>query len=171
MKHVLRFSVLLCLYLAIAMSQAAEQTLHPLAKPFMAPDFSATGEDGETYRLSDYRGKYVLLNFWATWCPPCRKEIPSMERMWHKVKDKNLVILAVNVGEDADTIFRFSASYPMSFPALLDLDGKIIESYPVRGLPTSYIINPEGLVTHRAVGSREWDDDALIAEILKKNPE
>jgi peroxiredoxin len=160
--------VFIALLMQASLAYAGPQTLGSLKAPFKAPDFITRGEDGQTYRLSDYRGKYVVLNFWATWCPPCREEIPSMERMWKKVRDRNIQLLAVNMGEDVDTIFEFLGSYPMSFPALLDKNGEIIESYPVRGLPTTYIINPQGMVTHRAVGSREWDDDALINKILGK---
>jgi thiol-disulfide isomerase/thioredoxin len=87
------------------------QTLPPVAKPFAAPDFTLKGEDGKIYRLSDYRGKVVVLNFWATWCPPCRYEMPSMERAWRKVKGGNIAILAVNVGENGDTVFAFTGRF------------------------------------------------------------
>lgn len=165
----LQIVVLAAMFGVSGLLMAGEQNLQRLDKPFAAPDFTTQSEDGKTYTLSDFRGKYVVLNFWATWCPPCREELPSMERMWKKVQkdNDNIVLLAVNVGEDADTIFEFTGNYPMSFPALLDRNGKIIDSYPVRGLPTTYIINPDGMVTRRAVGGREWDDDALIAKILK----
>jgi len=144
---------------------ADSQTLPKITKPFIAAEFSLSGEDGKTYRLSDYRGKVVILNFWATWCPPCRREMPALERLWQKVKNKEMVVLAVNVGENADIIFEFTGNYPVSFPLLMDKDGKVIENYPVQGLPTTYIIDPHGNVTHRAVGGREWDDDAIVSEL------
>jgi len=146
---------------------AEQQTLPALAKPFAATDFTLIGEDGRSYRLSDYRGQVVLINFWASWCPPCRFEMPSLERLWEKVKGKGIVILAVNVGENRDTIFEFMGQYPMSFPLPMDLDGKVVKAYPVTGLPTSYIVSPQGQVTHRAVGSREWDDPRLIEQLLQ----
>jgi peroxiredoxin len=142
-----------------------QQTLPPLAKPFVAPDFSLRGEDGKTYRLSDYRGKVVVLNFWATWCPPCREEMPAMERAHHKVKGGKIAIIAVNVGEDEDAVFGFTGLYPMSFPLPLDTDGSVTKKYPVPGLPTTYIIDPNGTATHRAVGGRNWDDDALLNQL------
>lgn len=89
-----------------------------------------------------------------------------MERLWQKVKDKNIVLLGINVGEDADTIFEFTGQYPVSFPLPMDSDGKVIEQYPIKGLPTTYIVNPQGMVTHRAVGSREWDQ-AWLVKILQ----
>ena len=125
------------------------QTLPKLAEPFIAPDFILKGEDGNTYRLKDYRGKVVILNFWATWCPPCREEMPSMERAWHQIKDKGIVMLGINVGEDADTIFEFTGQYPMTFPLPMDINGEVVEQYPIRGLPTTYIIDPAGMATLR----------------------
>ncbi|MDO8703547.1 MAG: TlpA disulfide reductase family protein [Sulfuricaulis sp.] len=161
----------LALWLAIGATAAEEtktaQTLPAVAKPFAAPDFTLKGEDGKTYRLSDYRGQVVLLNFWATWCPPCRYEMPSMERAHRKVKGKNIAILAVNVGEDENTVFAFTGHYPVTFPLPLDIDGSVIQKYPVIGLPTTYVIDPRGNVTHRAVGSREWDDDQLLDRLRK----
>ena len=141
------------------------QTLPKLAEPFIAPDFILKGEDGNTYRLKDYRGKVVILNFWATWCPPCREEMPSMERAWHQIKDKGIVMLGINVGEDADTIFEFTGQYPMTFPLPMDINGKVVKQYPIRGLPTTYIIDPAGMATHRAVGSRAWDAPEILQQL------
>jgi thiol-disulfide isomerase/thioredoxin len=156
---------LLLPYGAANATGAKQQTLPPIAKPFMASDFSLPGEDGKTYRLSDFRGKVVVLNFWATWCPPCRFEMPSLERLWQKVKDQNIVILAINVGEDSDTIFEFGGNYPTTFPIPMDRNGDVIKRYPVKGLPTTYIVSPDGRVTHRAVGSREWDSKEMISAL------
>lgn len=159
---------LLCLTLLLArpaISSETQQTLPEIAKPFVATDFSLTGEDGKVYRLSELRGKVVVLNFWATWCPPCRYEMPSLERLWQKVQDKDIVVLAVNVGEDRDTIFEFGGSYPTTFPIPMDIKGEVIKQYPVVGLPTTYVISAKGMVTHRAVGSREWDSEKIIATL------
>lgn len=143
------------------------QTLPVLKQPLAAPDFELQGEDGKTYKLSDYRGKVVVMNFWASWCPPCRYEMPSLERLWQKVKDKGVVVLGINVGESADAIFEFTGSYAMSFPIPMDIEGKVIKKYSVAGLPATYIISPDGLITHRAVGSREWDDKSVVEMLLK----
>lgn len=159
--------VLVILHTAMSVAaDAPQQTLPALAKPFLAPDFALQGEDGKTYRLKDYRGKVVVINFWATWCPPCRYEMPSLERAWAQLKEKDVVVLAINVGESADVIFEFTGTYPMSFPLPMDLDGRVAQMYPMTGLPTTYVISPDGIATHRAVGSREWDDPQLMRALL-----
>lgn len=144
-----------------------KQTLIALDKPFAAPAFALKDENGKTHRLSDYRGQVVVLNFWATWCPPCRYEMPSMERAHEIVKGEGIVLLAVNVGETADQVFEFTGRYPVTFPLLLDIEGKVIRQYPVIGLPTTFVIDPRGQVTHRAIGGREWDDPKLISALKK----
>ncbi|MBI5462771.1 MAG: TlpA family protein disulfide reductase [Gammaproteobacteria bacterium] len=140
----------------------AGQTLPEVPHPVAAPDFELKDLDGVPHKLTDYRGKVVVLNFWATWCPPCRYEMPSMQRGWEKAQADDIVFLGVNVGEDADTVFMFLADYSVEFPLLLDMDAKVIKQYQVVGLPTTYIIDPQGRLTHRVVGSREWDDAALL---------
>lgn len=151
---------------SFAASPAADrQTLTPAQQPMPAPEFTLPDLDGKPHTLADYRGKVVVLNFWATWCPPCRYEMPAMQRAWEKVRDENIVFVGVDVGEDSDTVFTFLADYPVEFPLLLDQDAKVIEQYPVTGLPTTYVIDPRGRITHRAVGGREWDDEALLKEL------
>lgn len=151
---------------------SGQQTLTAAQKPMPAPEFTLPDLDGKPHALADYRGKVVVLNFWATWCPPCRYEMPAMQRAWEKVRDEDIVFIGVDVGEDTDTVFTFLADYPVDFPLLLDEEAKVIEQYPVTGLPTTYIIDPQGRITHRAVGGREWDDEGLLNELreLLKTP-
>jgi len=162
MNYFLKFSIGLLLVCYTVFLSADKIIFPPVAKPFTAYDFNVKDIDGTQYRLSDYRGKVVVLNFWATWCPPCREEMPSMNRAHKKLANDNVVILAINVGEDEDTIFEFTGNYPVDFPLLMDRDGAVIKRYPVMGLPTTYIISPTGMVTHRTVGGRAWDDDVLL---------
>jgi peroxiredoxin len=143
----------------------ADQTLTPVPGRPLAPDFVLQDTGGEAHRLSDYRGRPVLINFWATWCPPCRDEIPSMNRAWGKIAEEDIAMLAINVGEDEDTIFVFTADYPADFPMLLDREGEVIGNWPVKGLPTTYIVDPEGRIAYRAIGGREWDDEQLLEQI------
>ncbi len=156
--------LLLCVFqfFGILTNSFANETLtaikqHPAAAEFKLPDM-----DGEMVSLSDYKGKTVIINFWATWCPPCRDELPSMNRAWQKVKDKNISMIAINVGEDEDTIFSFMGDYPIDFQVLLDQSGEVISQWPIKGLPTTFVVDPEGRLFYRAIGGREWDSDSLL---------
>ena len=157
--------LLLISLLVISSATQAGQTLMPIDSAVPAPDFQLQDMDGKLHRLSDYRGKPVIINFWTTWCPPCREEIPSMNRAWQQLEQEGIAMLAINMGEDEETIFIFSADYPADFPILMDVDGKVIEDWPVKGLPTTYIIAPDGTIAYRAIGSREWDDKTLLDRI------
>jgi len=148
----------------------AGQGLSPVKGKPTAPEFSLSDLDGKIHRLSDYRGKVVVLNFWATWCPPCRFEMPSMQSAWLQTKDLGVVILAIDVGEDEDTIFTFTGDYPVEFPLLMDKDSKVIRQWPVHGLPTTFVIDPDGRIVYRAIGGRHWDDPILLDKILKLLP-
>lgn len=154
------------LLLVAGYAAQAGESLTPLPGGSPAPDFELLDTEGKLHRLSDYRGKTVILNFWATWCPPCREEIPSMNRAWQQLREEDVVILAVNMGEDEDTIFVFTADYPAQFPLLLDRDGAVIARWPVKGLPTTYIIAPDGSIAYRAIGGRNWDDSDIL-DILR----
>ena len=130
--------------------------------PFPASDFSLMDIDEKQHTLSDYKGKPLIVNFWATWCPPCRAEMPSMERAWQEIESEGIGMIGINVGEDFDTVFGFTAEVDVSFPLLLDLDGQVTGSWPIQGLPTTYILNPDGEMVYRMIGSREWDDEELL---------
>jgi peroxiredoxin len=165
----LLFSLALMI-LTIAQSTASgdsPSTLHAVADRPVAPEFALADMDGVMHRLSDYRGQVVIVNFWATWCPPCREEMPSMQRAWEQIQGEDMVILAIDVGEDEDTIFTFTADYPVEFPLLLDLDSRVIQEWPVRGLPTTFIVDPQGRIAYRAIGTRDWEDPALLDTLRK----
>jgi peroxiredoxin len=136
--------------------------LHAVPERPAAPDFALPDIDGVIHRLSDHRGQVVIVNFWATWCPPCREEMPSMQRAWQRLKEEGIPILAIDVGEDEDTIFTFTADYPVDFPLLMDRDSSVTQQWPVRGLPTTFVIDPQGRIAYRAIGSRDWEDPALL---------
>ena len=109
------FVLLLCWGVS---AYAVEQTLIHIEKPTIAPPLILSDIDGVEHDLAQYAGKVVIVNFWATWCPPCREEMPSMQRLLELRQASGLVLLAVNVGEDEDTIFQFTADYPIGFPLL-----------------------------------------------------
>ena len=156
---------LVVLLLALTGVTHAAETLTRLGGNVPAPDFTLQDTSGKTHRLSDYRGRPVIINFWTTWCPPCREELPSMNRAWHQLEHEDIAMLAINMGEDEDTIFIFSADYPTDFPILMDQSGEVIERWPVKGLPTTFVIDPEGNFVYRVIGTREWDDDKLLEKV------
>ena len=129
------------------------------------PAFKLKDLEGQLRNIDEWNGKVLLINFWATWCPPCRRELPAMNRAWKKLKDEGIVMLAVDVGEDEDTIFTFMADYPIDFTVLLDSSGEISASWPVVGLPTTFVLDKEGRLVYRAIGGREWDDEHLLEKV------
>ncbi len=155
------------LLMPLSAAHAEPQTLTPVEPPVAAPDFRLEDMDGNRYALSDLQGEVVIVNFWATWCPPCREEMPSMQRAWEALEPQGVTMLAINVGEDPDTVFRFTADYPVEFPILFDRDSAVIGDWKVMGLPATYVVDPNGHITYRAIGGREWDDPALLAPVLE----
>jgi len=147
----------------------ADASLTPMKGKPPAPDFTLVDMDGEKHRLTDYRGRVVIINFWATWCPPCREELPSMNRGWAKIKNEGIAMVAVNVGEDEDTIFSFQGDYPINFTILLDSKGEVINQWPILGLPTTFVVDKQGRLAYRAIGGREWDSDALLNKVRALN--
>ncbi|HEB82717.1 MAG TPA: TlpA family protein disulfide reductase [Gammaproteobacteria bacterium] len=138
--------------------------LKPIGQVVKAPDFTLKNMDEEDVRLSDFRGKVILLNFWATWCPPCVREMPSMERLQKAVDTKAFKVLAVNQMEDEDQVFAFTGSLPEdpTFEIVFDKKSEVARAYNVRGLPTTYLLDKKGVVRYRAVGGREFDHPEVI---------
>jgi thiol-disulfide isomerase/thioredoxin len=138
-----------------------------VSPPLATPDFTLADMDGEQHSLSDFRGQVVMLNFWATWCPPCRREMPSMERLYSKLKDQGFVVVAVNQFEDPDLVFEFTGrlSLAPTFPILFDRDSRVAEQFKVKGLPTTYLLDKQGRIHYRAIGGREFDHPEIEAMI------
>ena len=163
----LLLSLSLFLQSPAAFAAMNNQTLTKVPGNPDAPEFNLEDQDGNFLKMSDYKGKVVIVNFWATWCPPCRKEMPSMQRAWEILKKENIEMLAINVGEDSDQIFSFTAEYPVEFPLIMDKDSSVVRQWKVRGLPTTYIVNPAGQIVYQAIGDREWDSDEIMNQIRK----
>jgi peroxiredoxin len=141
------------------------------AHPAAAPDFQVEALSGGKVKLSDFKGKLVLLNFWATWCPPCREELPSIQALWNKTKDKGLALLAVSVGESKQTVKSFVDRNKYLFPAYLDPSGQAGALYGARSIPTTCVIDKEGRLIAFIVGSRAYDSPealSLFAELAEK---
>jgi len=121
---------------------------------FLAPDFELKSLEGETIKLSDLRGQAVLINLWATWCPPCRAEMPAIEKVYNDYKDQGFVVLAVNMTyQDAySDIAPFIDEYGLTFPVLLDETSAVGTAYQLRSLPSSFFINREGIISEVVIG-------------------
>ncbi len=156
----------LVLGLAMRESAAGPQLLQAVPGTPAAPDFALPDLDGEITRLSDFRGKVIIVNFWATWCPPCREEIPSMQRAWNRLEGEGVIMLAVHVGGNEDRIWTFATDFGVAFPILIDKTSSVSRAWRTIGLPTTFVVDPKGRKVLRAIGGRQWDDPALIETIL-----
>ncbi len=138
--------------------------LTPVLKKVAANAFELPDMDEEKKKLSDYKGKVVLLNFWATWCPPCIREMPSMERLQQAIGKDDFSVIAVNQMEDADQVFAFTGQLEIdpTFEILFDSTSKVSHSYAVRGLPTTYLIDKQGNIRYRAVGGRDFNHPEVV---------
>lgn len=128
-------------------------------------DFTLPLLDGPNITLSQLKGKVVFLNFWATWCSPCRSEMPSMEAVYQKLKNRGFEILAVNLGETESKVSAFMDEYILNFPAVLDEKQITGSYYNIRAIPTTYIIDRRGLIIARLVGSINWNTPKLISAL------
>ncbi len=136
-----------------------------------APSFTLPRLSGGSLVLEEMKGKLVFLNFWVTWCSPCREEMPSMERLYNRFRDHGLEILAVSVDQEGkETVSSFQENYQLSFPILLDPEGKVNRLYQTTGFPETFLIDPHGNVIIKIVGPRDWDDPESIAFIQSHLP-
>ena len=121
---------------------------------FAAPDFTLKTPTGESYTLSKLRGQAVLVNLWATWCPPCRAEMPTIEAMYQEYKDQGLVVLAIDMTyqDDPFEVVPFTQDHNLTFPVLLEETGEVAELYQLRSLPSSFFINRDGIISEVVIG-------------------
>jgi peroxiredoxin len=164
MRGLRRCRAALGLLAILALTLAAAPTSHEPASLGLempkelveAPDFSLPDVTGRMVRLKGFRGTVMFMNFFATWCVPCREEMPAMERLHRTYKDRGLVVLAVDIREGAKTVRAFTQELKLSFPALLDKDGSVAYAYGIRPVPATYLVGRDGKILWRAFGSREW---------------
>ena len=141
--------------------QSANQA--PVRVGLPVPDFTYPGLDGKKVSLSDYRGKVVFVNIWATWCPPCVEEMPSMQKLYQKLKGENFEILAVSIdSKGAKVVAPFMKKYQLTFPALLDSMGTIKRIYKTTGVPESYIIAKDGILAKKVLGPLDWSQPDVL---------
>lgn len=150
---------------------ADEEAFSPVSGNPVAPKLKLLDMDGKQINLEQLKGKVVIVNFWATWCPPCRAEMPSLQRLWKKLGASKIQIVAVNVGEDADTVLGFMGTLDESptFPIVFDKDSATLRAWPVRGLPTTFLIDKKGHIAYRAIGGRHFDSPENIRFINEQS--
>jgi peroxiredoxin len=130
------------------------------------PALELSDLDGKVHRLADYRGRAVLVNFWATWCEPCRAEMPSFERL-RASEAQRVTVLAVNLAEPESRIRKFLDATPVRYPILLDRDGTTARAWQARMLPATYVIGPDGKIRYRHVGELDWSSPEVRELLLK----
>jgi peroxiredoxin len=131
-----------------------------------APALELADLEGKKHRLRDYRGSAVLVNFWATWCVPCREEMPSIERLRASLEGRRFVVLAVNLAEPESRIRKFLEAVPVGFPVLLDRDANASKAWQARVLPATFIVGPDGAIRYRHVGELDWSKPEVREAIL-----
>jgi thiol-disulfide isomerase/thioredoxin len=118
--------------------------------------------DGNVGDLAALRGKWVFVHFWASWCGPCRRELPRLQALPRQLDDNRFAMLLVNTAEDEDTVFTFLAGVAPELYTLMDRDGLATEAWQPRGLPATYLVDPAGRVRYQALGGRPWDEPAYL---------
>lgn len=141
---------------------------------FLAPDFRLTTSSGDEYTLSELRGQPVIINFWASWCPPCRSEMPAIQRVYDQYQNRGFTVLAVNAThqDNLDDAITFSQSLRLTIPILLDRDGAVSNLYEVRSLPTTFFVDAQGTIQERVIGGPMADSLLQIRaqRLLKDQP-
>jgi peroxiredoxin len=137
-----------------------------------APLLELQDEEGKVHRLGSYRDKVLVVNFWASWCTPCVRELPGLNRLRKELGDQSFEILGVNVAEPPNRLTRFLERQPIDFPVLYDRESEAFYAWNVKGLPTSFVIDREGRIRYQVRGAIEWDDAETIGiiESLLGNP-
>ena len=155
--------------LLVALLLAVPPAIHAEAlKPWSggrAPALGLADVDGKAHRLADYRGQVVLVNFWATWCGPCRAEMPSIERLRQSMQGRPFSVLAVNVGESQRVARDYADKLPVQFTILLDRDTRAAKAWGARILPASYLIGPDGGIRYSYFGDLDWSSGEVRASI------
>jgi thiol-disulfide isomerase/thioredoxin len=132
-----------------------------------AQNFILNDIDGEKFELNTTKGHWVFLHFWASWCGPCREEMPAVQKLSEAMQGQNFQIIMINTAEDEDTIFEFLGTLNIELNSLMDVDGVVTETWKPRGLPTTFLIDPKGKTKYQAIGGREWEKPEYI-DFIKK---
>jgi len=167
MKRTLRSPLILLLAVSLVMGSGLCSAMaeRPASK---YSDFHLLDTDGIYTRLSDHKGKVIFLNFFATWCPPCRREMPSIQKLHNKMKGKKFEVICVSVDRgDKNKVMNFIKSGGYTFKVLLDSDGSAADKYSVASIPVTFIIDKKGTIVSKVIGERDWAGDDIIKELTR----
>ncbi|MBH44483.1 MAG: alkyl hydroperoxide reductase [Gammaproteobacteria bacterium] len=164
MKKILLYSFLIYITFFSSLT-SARYLMDPMPTKEVAPAFNLVGMDEKFHTMDEFKGKFVLVNFWATWCHPCKEEMPTLEAI-HKIMDNNkFTVLGIHVGPDPTNIKNFLKISPVSFPIFIDMDLEL--NWGVPGLPTTFLIDPDGKMIYRSVGKRNFASNDMRNFFLK----
>ena len=160
------------LSVVVLMAWVKRDHFTPVGPGSPAPAFQATDRSGEVVTLTDFGDRVVLLNIWATWCPPCVKEMPSMQRLYEELQDEDFEIVAVSIdapvgqrdpgGNPGGNVWQFADSLGLTFPIVHDPEGRIQRSYQTTGVPESFVIGKDGVIYRKVAGATEWDAQQYV---------
>jgi peroxiredoxin len=169
-RLIMRTVILLLMIAAIGYTlynNATAEDVSVLKAGDKAPDFSLVDLEGNTHKLSDYKGQGVFLNFWGTWCKPCAKEMPAMDRQYEQFKDQGVQVLAVNIAQSEFEVQNFADQYKLSFPVVIDKTKSVMTAYNIIPLPTTVLVNPEGEIERVITGEMTEQDIKGFMEEIK----
>lgn len=171
-----KITLIVCLFLLIAMGPgSAGNTSGSPGSPLntdniinsRAPDFTLKDLNGKTVSLSAFKGKVVLLNFWATWCPPCREEMPALNKLYHETKHRGFEIIAVSTDKSVSDTKGFLQKNKLDFPVLFDEDRSVAKLYRVFSMPTTFLIDRNGMIVEKFYGEYDWTETETKGKIEK----
>jgi peroxiredoxin len=154
------------LLVALGCSKKQEEAALPAVEGNPAPDFTLKDLAGKPVQLSSLKGKVVLVNFWATWCPPCRAEIPSMVKLNQAMQGKPFQMLCISIDEGGkEAVTSFFQKEKLTLPALLDTDGKVARVYATTGVPETFVVDQKGVILKKVVGSMDWSSPEVLSAL------
>jgi len=162
--------VLFSLFFAFTASafSASDQAIEPLfalEDSLAAPDFELLDQHGQTHTLADYKDQVLIVNFWATWCPPCIHEMPALQNLRTTLHERGLEVLGINMGEAQAQVDTFTNQVAVDFPLLLDENMVATMAWQVQNLPTTFVVNRDGTIIYAEVGDKPWDDPVIMQQI------
>jgi thiol-disulfide isomerase/thioredoxin len=156
---------LLGVFFAAAPLRAEGLPLIEFPEKPQAPALKLPLLNGGTFDIGSYRGRIIVVNFWASWCAPCLREMPVFEKAWQSLQQEDILLVAVNLGDTPEKIRRFLKHRPVTFPVLVDIDSDSFAPWQIHSLPTTYIVGPDGFIHFGAIGDREWDSTNILDTI------